>query len=213
MRGVCFGALALGLSAALLVGGCGSSSKGATASGGGSSDAKPYVDAYVASAQLGDNTITKPEAECVGPKLVAAIGLDRIKKAGVSPQQLMAAKTLSAAHIDVTADGEQEIKAAFAECITAATFTALFNKAVPLKELGLTKLPTECAQALNAKSFAPVFAAAFVGGKESVASTAKTMVSSLPGACAERFLIAEAAQSITLTAAQTGLHRGTSQRW
>jgi hypothetical protein len=90
--------MVIGVVLATLLAACGSSGGGNGAS---SSEGKKYVNAMVTGfnkekASDPSNPITRDQATCLSKKMVDAVGVDGLKKAGVTPQSLEGASGLDA---------------------------------------------------------------------------------------------------------------------
>jgi hypothetical protein len=154
------------------------------------------VDALVRGAQSGDNAVSVTEAKCLAPKVVAAIGLDRIKKAGVSVKEFAAASSMAELHFTLAPDAEQKFGDALGGCLTSTTVSNAFTKA-----LGFP-IPPACASVITAKTFGPVFGAALLKGSAGAEAKSKEVFADVPGACAERLMLGSIPKSNNLTHAQ-----------
>lgn len=170
---------------------CGGSSGGDSAS----DEAKPYVHA-VADSMVHDKDApsSQKEADCLAPRIVAAVGADKLKAAGVSPREFAEAESLAALHVRISSDSEAEIGDAFGDCITAKTLASLTGD-------DLKDLPAECADLFSPKQLGPVIAVVFTRGEDAAKDSFARLFTQDP-ACAESALVKGLVDGRTLTASQ-----------
>lgn len=97
---------ALALSATLLLAACSSGSGGGGGSAEVSDEGKPYAEAFAANLMRDDEGfgLDEDRADCVGGHVVNIIGVDKLKEAGVEPEDLGAGDDLTG---DIDLDEKQ----------------------------------------------------------------------------------------------------------
>lgn len=114
---------------ALALGACGDDDDSGGGGGDVSAEARPYVDALVASMQSGGEgewSLTDEQAKCVAPRWINTIGVDTLKDAGVEPEDIGDDAGSDLDDLNLTEDQGNRLYDAFGECDVdiAAAFTA-----------------------------------------------------------------------------------------
>ena len=110
--------------AVLVLGACGDDDDGATSDGTvtqGSvpAESQPYVESLVAGFTSGDDEdlqLTQEQAECVAPRWVDTIGVDRITDAGIAPEDIGADGNSELSELGLSEDEGNELYDAFGDC-------------------------------------------------------------------------------------------------
>src|SRR5262245_42630105 len=170
---------------------CGGSSSGDSAS----DEEKPYVDAMAKSmVDDKDAPATQKEADCFAPRVVAAVGVAKLKDADVTAQEFADADSLKDLHVTINPDSETEIGDAFGDCISAKTLEGLTGNE-------LKDLPPQCSDLVSPKTLGPVVAVVFTRGEDAAAKSFAQLFTRDP-ACAEAVLVKSLVDDGTLTSSQ-----------
>jgi hypothetical protein len=93
------------------------------AGGGGGDDVseaeQPYVDAMIENFRSGDAdelTLTDEQAECVGPKWIDTIGVERLEEAGLEPSDIASDSESDISELGLSEDEGGELYDAFGAC-------------------------------------------------------------------------------------------------
>jgi len=84
-----------------------------------SAEAQPYVDAMVASSQQqeeGELSLSPEQAECVAPKWIDTIGVERLEEAGMTPEDLSEDGMDDLDTLELSEDDGAELYDAFGTC-------------------------------------------------------------------------------------------------
>ena len=134
---------------ALVLGACGDDDDAGGSDGGGgdvSEEEQPYVDAMVTNFQDSDEELTMSEeqAQCVAPRWMDAIGLERLQEAGIEPADIESddeGTELTSLGLDEEAGGE--LYDAFGAC--DVDVKALFVESLA-QDSGLSDEDRECVE-------------------------------------------------------------------
>jgi hypothetical protein len=161
-----------------------------------SDDEKPYVDA-MAKSMVDDKDVqaTQKEADCFAPRIVAAVGVAKLKAAKVSPREFAEAESLKDLGVTISRENEAEVGDAFGDCISAKTLEGLSGG-------DFKDLPPECTDTFSPKSLGPIVAIVFTRGEDAVGSDSLAQLITHDPACAEAALIKGVVDDGTLTKAQ-----------
>jgi hypothetical protein len=81
--------------------------------------AQPYIDSLVAGFTTGEDEdlqLTQEQAECVAPRWIDTIGVDRITEAGIAPEDIGADGNSELSELGLSEDEGNELYQAFGTC-------------------------------------------------------------------------------------------------
>ena len=110
--------------ALLVLGACGGdddagSSDGTVTPGSAPAEAQPYIDSLAAGFTTGEDEdlqLTQEQADCVAPRWVDTIGMERITDAGIAPEDIGAEGNSELSELGLSEDEGNELYEAFGTC-------------------------------------------------------------------------------------------------
>ena len=109
--------------ALLVLGACGGddddSSDGTVTQGSAPAEAEPYIESLVAGFTTGEDEdlqLTQEQAECVAPRWIETIGVERITEAGIAPEDIGADGNSELSELGLSEDEGNELYEAFGTC-------------------------------------------------------------------------------------------------
>lgn len=176
------------LAAGLLLGACadeGEDSLSTTEEDGGG-ESEEYVDAVAASLREDEEgpTLDEEQAACLATGMVDVIGVDALREAGISPQELADAESFTDLDVEVADDATERMTDTFVDCELVELLEGVMTDSF-VEEFGADVTPdaTAClADGMDDQAVAEAFAAGFVEGSEEQIAA---LVGSSVGACPE----------------------------
>jgi hypothetical protein len=157
--------LVLAVVAAIVVGACGGSGGGASSGKG-----KEYVDALVANRSDNDFTksLTESQTRCLATKMVDAVGVGTLEKAGITPKNIAQDKGLNKLEGKVTKDQANEIVDALlsGDCFDFADLVVKQSGDSSLKKLSKTQLNCLFKNMFDLPGVRDELANSLIGGKD-----------------------------------------------
>jgi hypothetical protein len=151
-------------------------------------ESEEYIEATAAALREDEEgpTLDEEQATCLATGMVDLVGVDALREAGISPEELTDAESFADLDVEVPDDATERMTDTFVDCELVELLEGVMTDSF-VEEFGADVRPdaTAClADRMDDQAVAEAFAASFVGGSGSQEQIAAVVGSSV-GACPE----------------------------